>query len=171
MPAPSISSCHNLKRLAIMTSASPPEDLSAFPGERPDPRSPKEQIAAQLEPVTDFLAKANISPARFPQFSTLQFHLDVGLHRFGGGVKQAKLGDVPCDGAADRLDEILCGIAISLLGRKIEFAWIDMNDPWDKEDTTEPAVLGGDEYLARLLPKLAETGMIENAGMSDIFPE
>ena len=149
-----------------MASARPLEDLSARPG------SAKEQMAAQLEPATQFLVQADISSVRFPHFTTLKFLLEIGLHHFAGpgGLKQANLGDLPCEGGADRLDEILCGIARKLPGRKIEFGWSDVTDPGDDEEGgatgTSLAVVGGDKYLAKLFPKLAENGMVKIAGVS-----
>lgn len=178
LPIPSIASCRNLRRLTLITSArlASAEDLSAFPDEPRDERSPKEQLQEQLEPVTNLLAKADMRRANFPRLSALAFHLDVGLHGFAGGARQAVLGDVPCEGATDRLDAILYELARELPERKISFEFMDMAGmpydlPGDDSGPERGRVVGGEVFLGRLFPRLKEHGMIEIRGVSSAFPD
>ncbi|GJE84971.1 F-box protein [Phanerochaete sordida] len=196
MPVPSITACHNLRQLIITTSACPDEDFTAFPNHSQDQRTHKEKLQEQLEPVTHFLARANIHRDAFPHLTALGFLLDVGLHGFAGGVKTARLSDVRCEGAADELDEILYGIARELPGKKVTFSWIDMsfdhlpeypgeNGTFDGDfglqqgeefgarasgETTAEKVVGGEVFLGRLFPRLNEHEMIEVTGVAQTIP-
>ncbi|EKM59831.1 uncharacterized protein PHACADRAFT_206043 [Phanerochaete carnosa HHB-10118-sp] len=179
LPVPSIAPCRNLRRLTLITSVGPAEALSASPDNPRDERSPKELLQEQLAPVTTLLAKADgLRRASFPHFSALAFRIDVGLHGFAGGTRQVVLGDVPCEGAADRLDAILYELARELPEGKIPFVFMDMTMPGQRpgehSDGSGPEgerVVGGEMFLGRLFPRLKAHGMIEVGGVSSEFPD